>query len=438
MGQCTTECTLKKFLVHFRRPQDYYGQYGFDWLRQSYVEAIVRVQLSATKSAVKPLCMNPNNLKKEYKKDVKNPIAPYGKEYFPAWLSLFASIPGKNKNVSNMTRSGATLDLYIENLEPLEADNTVLKFVCNNKFVKISPSTISLASALTKPKITDPDGNKTYYHLPKVVNIRCEGGWLDGHTEVKVIAKNGNNEMEVGKLMLYDNRIVKRAEIIVISLITDSKNKVVPKVKDYEHFLKKRSFNQALVRAEIIKEKIIDMTNSQNSPLASWNKSGLPTNLEIFRDKLRQLFNQTPELTKEFGVLDNNGKCTKESEDKNCIDRTVLFLTTHDVITSDGARARGVCSQNNDTSLGDMVIIFKEGLNLPRTYAHELAHSFGLWHTFDSPERKHVFYQGTLDNFMDYTHGVNGDNKKFIKGNMSPFNFYKWQWDIMRKDKSMK
>ena len=127
-----------------------------------------------------------------------------------------------------------------------------------------------------------------------------------------------------------------------------------------------------------------------------------------------------------------------KSKDKNCIDRTVLFLTTHDVITSDGARARGVCSQNNDTSLGDMVIIFKEGLNLPRTYAHELAHSFGLWHTFDSPERKHVFYQGTLDNFMDYTHDVNGENDKFNKGNMSPFNFYKWQWDIMRKDKSMK
>lgn len=433
MGQCTTECTLKKFLVHFRRPQDYHGQYGFDWLRQSYVEAIVRVQLSATKSAVKPLCMNPNNLKKEYKKDVKNPIAPYGKEYFPAWLSLFASVSGKNKNVSNMTKSGATLDLYIENLEPLEADNTVLKFVCNNKFVKISPSTISLAPALTKPKIIDPDGNKTYYHLSKAVNIRCEGGWLDGHTEVKVIAKNGNKEMEVGKLMLYDNRIVKRAEIIVISLITDSKNKIVPKVKDYEHFLKKRSFNQALVRAEIIKEKIIDMTNSQNSPLASWNKSGLPTNLEIFRDKLRQLFNQTPELTKVFGVLDNNGKCTKESNDKNCVGRTVLFLTAHDL-----SGYRGVCSQNNDHSLGDMAIIFKEGLNLPRTYAHELAHSFGLWHTFDSPERKHVFYQGTLDNFMDYTHGVNGDNKKFIKGNMSPFNFYKWQWDIMRKDKSMK
>lgn len=194
MGQCTTECTLKKFLVHFRRPQDYYGQYGFDWLRQSYVESIVEVPANDSQ---KPLCIIPDKLKKEYKKDVKNPIAPYGKEYFPAWLSLFAFIPGKNKNVSNMTKSGATLDLYIEALEPLAADDTVLEFICANKFVKISKKSIRLASALTK-KIKDYelDGNKTYYHLPKAINIRCEGGCLSGHTEVKVIAKNGNKEME--------------------------------------------------------------------------------------------------------------------------------------------------------------------------------------------------------------------------------------------------
>ena len=135
MGQCTTECTLKKFLVHFRRPQDYYGQYGFDWLRQSYVESIVEVPANDSQ---KPLCKNPNNLKNEYKKDVKNPIAPYGKEYFPAWLSLFAYVPEKNKNVSKMTKNGATLDLYIEALEPLAGDDTVLEFICDNQFVKIS------------------------------------------------------------------------------------------------------------------------------------------------------------------------------------------------------------------------------------------------------------------------------------------------------------
>ena len=67
--------------------------------------------------------------------------------------------------------------------------------------------------------------------------------------------------MEVGKLMLYDNQIVKRAEIIVISLITDPKNKAVPKLPGYEALIKRRSFNQVLIRAEVVKEKILDLTD---------------------------------------------------------------------------------------------------------------------------------------------------------------------------------
>ena len=70
-----------------------------------------------------------------------------------------------------MTKDGATLDLYIEALEPLTADDTVLEFICDNQFVKISKKRIRLAPALAKPKIKDPDGNKTYYHLPKAINI---------------------------------------------------------------------------------------------------------------------------------------------------------------------------------------------------------------------------------------------------------------------------
>ncbi len=447
MGQCTTECTLKKFLVHFRRPQDYYGQYGFDWLRQSYVEGVVRV--TANTSPV-PLCRNEDALKNEYKKDVKNPIAPYGKEYFPAWLSLFASIPGKNQNVSNMTKNGATLDLYIENLEPLSADNTVLEFVCTNKFVKISPATVSLAPALAKPKIKDPDGNKTYYHLSKAVNIRCEGGWLDGHTEVKVIAKNGNKKMEVGKLMLYDNRIVKRAEIIVISLITDPKNKAVPKLPGYEALIKRRSFNQALIRAEVVKEKILDLTDSVKYPsLATWVKAGLPTtNEEKFKRELRNLFNQTPELTREFGKLDDNGKCTQRSQDEHCIGRTVLFLTNQKIqvrMKNKVITAYGVCTldvhKDGSSTWGDMVIVFGSAQeHYVYIYAcpHELGHSFGLPHTFEINTRYHKFHRGLTENYMDYLQADDGRPNPFFKESKSVFTFYKWQWDIMRKDKSMK
>lgn len=434
MGQCTTECTLKKFLVHFRRPQDYHGQYGFDWLRQSYVESVMTVH--PINSTV-PLCVNPNNLKKEYRKDVKNPIAPYGKEYFPAWLSLFASIPGKNKNVSNLTKNGATLDLYIENLEPLTADDTVLEFSCTNNFVKISPTTVSLAPALAKPKIKDPDGNKTYYHLPKVINIRCKDGWLEGHTEIKVFAKNGDKKMEVGKLMLYDNRIVKRAEIIIVSLITNTKNKTVPKVSGYEALIKQKSFNQALIRAEIVKEKTLDLTDSSKYPtLASWFSKGLPKDGANFLNQLRIAFNHTPELTKEFGLLDNKGQCTKESSDKNCIGRTVLFLTTEKTDLG------GICSNDGQGVWGDMVIVYGSNLHHSHTYPHELGHSFGLPHTFSSSKLLnpyHQFHWGYTENYMDY--GSTKDGKvinPFHKKVNPVFTFYKWQWDIMRNDKSLR
>ena len=83
--------------------------------------------------------------------------------------------------------------------------------------------------------------------------------------------------MEAGKLMLYDNRIVKRAEIIVISLITDPINKAVPKLPGYEALIKQKSFNQALIRTAIVKGKTLDLTDSSKYPLfAAWLRQGLP------------------------------------------------------------------------------------------------------------------------------------------------------------------
>ena len=58
MGQCNTECTLKKFLVHFRRPQDYHVNTVLIGLRQSYVEGVVEVPTGAPKI---PLCIKPDD-----------------------------------------------------------------------------------------------------------------------------------------------------------------------------------------------------------------------------------------------------------------------------------------------------------------------------------------------------------------------------------------
>ena len=37
--------SLPKFLVHFRRPDDYRGEFGFDWIRDEYIYPIVKVAI---------------------------------------------------------------------------------------------------------------------------------------------------------------------------------------------------------------------------------------------------------------------------------------------------------------------------------------------------------------------------------------------------------
>ena len=56
------------YLIHFRRPDNYKGEFGFDWMRDEY----------------KNICYNYNELKQEY-----TPCQIQGQEYFVPWLSMF-------------------------------------------------------------------------------------------------------------------------------------------------------------------------------------------------------------------------------------------------------------------------------------------------------------------------------------------------------------
>ncbi len=72
------------------------------------------------------------------------------------------------------------------------------------------------------------------------------------------------------------------------------------------------------------------------------------------------------------------------------------------------------------------------------TCPHELGHSFGLPHTFEVNTHYYKFHRGLTENYMDYLQADDGRPNPFFKESKSVFTFYKWQWDIMRNDKSMK
>lgn len=86
--------------------------------------------------------------------------------------------------------------------------------------------------------------------MERKVNIKCTGGVLNKHEEIKVFAKLDQEKVEVGKLMVYKNNVIPKAEIVAINVITHS----VPNAQlrnDYQYLFKNQSFNQALIRAEV-------------------------------------------------------------------------------------------------------------------------------------------------------------------------------------------
>ena len=72
---------------------------------------------------------------------------------------------------------------------------------------------------------------------------------MDGHTEIKVFARLYSQKKEVGKLMVYQNNVIPKVNIVVVNVVTDGTPAQLSAT--YQWALKRRAFNQALMRAEV-------------------------------------------------------------------------------------------------------------------------------------------------------------------------------------------
>ena len=428
-----TVTVMKKFLVHFSRPSDYQGEYGFDWLREEYIYPLVNVthdnQSNAISAATTALSRNIGTLKQEYLRDVKNPVMPHGVTYYPAWLSIFPSTTtAQFAHGSTMHRNGVSLDLRFDELETMIADGTEIQLECPNSAVRISPASFGIGEVLSAGKKSRTINGKTinYYSLSKKVNIKCEGAALPQHEEVKVFAKLRNQRVEVGKLMLYKNNVIPKAEIVVVNVISDPVNRATLR-SDYQFLFKHQSFNQALIRAEVSVDTAFDLVAlNGNADVRTFLTNQNTYNASRIRDEIETLYNKYGRYKVPGGI---NGSGNK---------RTYLFCTT-----ISAGNTLGICSLQQNV-WGNMYVIFNSGLLHDHTIVHECGHSLSLPHVFQEGNlARHSFYHGYTDNYMDYTwqqgqriSGIvysSGQNK--FDGKM--FSFFKWQWDIMRTDRSL-
>ncbi|QYN45005.1 hypothetical protein GYM75_09205 [Gilliamella sp. ESL0441] len=500
----TTSC-LKKFTIHFRRPATikqknnapYQGQYGFDWLRDEYIYPIEFVDLKEDQfrnliyiKKYTPLCQQPYFLKKEYLKDVKNPIKPYNKDYYPAWLAIYACNIEGNAN-SSMHNKGVDLNLQLDEIDSINDDGTEIILKPGKSCLKVNPTQIPISKFIAqgkKTRILDQYSKEkvNYYEIENAVNVICQGGTLDTHEEIKVFAKLGDTEIEVGKLMVYQNNIIPKLKINLVSVILEKDekgNKIRPDyVKSINSLLSNKTFNQALIKPEITSIEEFDMLkfseeNPQNSKLKSFldnvkNKALMSKKVSKNKSPDKYVFFRIIHYYKVYKEILNSFN-EKQSNPQNHI-VTLFFVTVNPLNGRIGGLTikdfkeinhKGIIIEEKMLYHG-YSIYFQNSLKDNCTIQHELGHSLTLHHIFEkqvsSPpitERlfnqfelnnfniysevtnDFVFYQGYTENIMDYSFKrvsikieknyvlSNSDDNKY-RGNR--YSFFKWQWDLMR------
>lgn len=444
--------TLLKFMVNFRRPRtftwstgvvvNFDGHFGFDWLRDEYVNPMVKVLSDLNEDPLNkltPLCTDPEKLKAEYLNGDPSPIRPFGTDYYPAWMSIMPYTTAEEfKHGSTMHKHGVKLSLEIDEIDALELHNNEIEFQIASpasSVLSITPAKFTLADVLEKgvktKKVLDASKNisRTYWYLEDFVTVKCSGGVLSSDTEIQVVAKGSDREETVGKLMVYKNNIIPKAEIVMVRFTyTD---KTIKLDSSYHSILKNNSYNQALIRAEVLEDElfVLDDLPDTDSDVKAF-KTAYPDGTKHDSNKFMT------DLVKLYSKFGANMPADSDN-------RTVMFITDQIAKKNTEGIAAGHAVKNV-FQWGNAVVIFGTALKDETTFVHEIGHSLSLPHTFEPTtmpgvNNTHKFYMGYTDNIMDYNHKLDGTAaKNGITTTENRQFFFKWQWDVMRTDQSLK
>ena len=364
-----------ELIVHFRRPDGYDGEFGFDWMRVDY----------------KDICSNFEELEKDYES-----IKIYGKPYYVPWLSIF---PDDYKQQSEKGK-GVRLKLEIESLNNSK-DNVGTK-------IGLSASSPSL---LVNP--TEIDSQKSSHEI----EIRCTEKIADD--KIFIEARDLASQNLVGKLNILRNDTTYRFTLFLIRLLDDPdkaeneveksqikranefylgfindgwKNSVANRVNNF-------GLNQALIQCDVVLKDIkIDSKD--------WIKKGCLT-----EDK--RIIKSQPFQDTIISLCEDKGVCAF----------LCAFLAKENSYGTAWALRKPtilnyiVCPQ----------YIYPDGADYAKKILlHEIGHVLGLDHTFDNDDAYELQMLRT-DNIMDYS----GDSKTFNRVAFSRRQWMKMQEEVV-------
>lgn len=445
------------FLIHFRRPEDYYGEFGFDWMRDDY----------------STICNNYEELKKEYYDCEKNKKVELlkDKEYFVPWFSMLP----KQKDVK--------LALKLENIKRELSEKDIIK-IPTTESISFEPNEIKLKNIQKKEK----EGKEF------LVTVTCSKPLTK---DICIPVLNKDNK-EVGKLNVAKNDVEYHLPVTIINIEGNGIESRPISASEMEKIFNEKSFQQAFIKTSV-------KTDTLNKSIEELLSIGAISFLDESNNKeFKEIYNRTERIVANEKTLEIlEGIYAKQNSNANKgVNLFVLNIERHHFVeyipnkpktygrydiyeelevNKNGNKTKvykyickykteldssykgkyfmlegGRGGQSNVIPTKKNCCILYQGYDKRMTTVHEIGHLLGLSEIYklliseeryDFLKRKQnlteeekdyikdyevmrkykyfTFPQGSTDNFLD-------DYIKYENDSIPKKSFYRWQWGVMQ------